>query len=158
VVNSVLDAPASSIDEALRAVETIDLRMIHSKLMDVEEGKGWSADHCDRIEREYRRFLALTHVYQGDAIVPSRVVDEFWHFHILDTQAYVLDCERVFGYFLHHFPYFGMRGPEDARALGDAYDETLAKYESHFGEPPGDIWLREGMARCPNCGRKCRQQ
>ena len=134
----------------------IDLSMVTLKLMDSEEGEGWSAEHCERIELEYRRYLALSREYPDKPIVPSRLVDKFWHFHILDTQAYAEDCDRAFGYFLHHYPYFGMRGEEDAQALGLAYDDTLALYEVHFGTPAEDIWAREGAARCPNCGRRCR--
>ena len=64
------------------------------------------------------------------------------------------DCDKVFGGFLHHFPYFGMRGAEDAAALSQAYDETLSLYEAEFGLAPEDLWPREGMSRCPKCGRR----
>ena len=141
---------------ALLAIAAIDFSMVKLKLMDTEEGEGWSADQCELVELEYRRYLALSWQYPDKAIVPSKVVDIFWHFHILDTQAYVEDCNRAFGYFLHHYPYFGMRGEQDAQALGAAYDETLALYELHFGSPVEDVWEREGASRCPNCGRKCR--
>lgn len=137
-------------------ISTIDLSMVKLKLMDAEEGEGWTAARCERVELEYRRYLALSRQYPDKAVVPSKVVDTFWHFHILDTQAYVDDCDRAFGYFLHHYPYFGMRGEQDAEALGAAYDETLALYELHFGAPAEDIWAREGASRCPNCGRRCR--
>ena len=143
-------------EEMLASVSAIDLSMVKMKLMDLEEGEGWSVDHCDRVEIEYRRYLSLSRQYPDKAVVPSKVVDTFWHFHILDTQAYAEDCDRAFGYFLHHYPYFGMRGDQDAQALGAAYDETLALYESHFGSPPEDLWAREGASRCPNCGRRCR--
>jgi len=136
--------------------DSIDLSMVRLKLMDHEEGAGWTFEHCVEVETEYRRYLVLSRLYDAKAIVPSREVDTFWHYHILDTQAYAVDCERFFGYFLHHFPYFGMRGPEDLQALGDAYDETLRLYEIHFGSPPADLWTRSGAARCPNCGRRCR--
>ena len=109
-----------------------------------------------RVAVEYRRFLALTRRYPNDAIVPSKIVDTLWHGHILDTQAYAADSERLFGFFLHHFPYFGMRGPADAQALGDAYDNTLGLYEKHFGLPPTDLWQRTGASRCPNCGSRCK--
>ena len=142
--------------EMLSSIAAIDLSMVRMKLMDAEEGESWSIDHCDRVEREYRRYLALSRQYPDKAVVPSKVVDTFWHFHILDTQAYADDCDRAFGYFLHHYPYFGMKGEQDAEALGAAYDETLGLYESHFGSPPEDLWAREGASRCPNCGRKCR--
>lgn len=142
--------------DRMTGLDSIDLSMIRMKLMDHEEGASWSATYCQRVETEYLRYLALSREYPSSAVVPSREVDIFWHYHILDTQAYMADCERVFGYFLHHYPYFGMRGPEDAQALGDAYDNTLRLYELHFGPPPTDIWERTGMARCPNCGRRCR--
>lgn len=142
--------------QLLEGIEGLDFSMIKLKLMDAEEGQGWSADYCDRVEVEYHRYLALNRCYRDKAIVPSKLVDAFWHAHILDTQAYAPDCEAVFGEFLHHFPYFGMRGEEDAQALGDAYDETLRLYELHFGPPPEDLWARSGASRCPNCGRRCR--
>ena len=145
-----------TMQDMLSGIATIDFSMVKLKLMDTEEGEGWSADQCDGVEREYRRYLALSRQYPDKAVVPSKVVDAFWHYHILDTQAYADDCDRVFGYFLHHYPYFGMRGEQDAQALGAAYDETLALYESHFGHPPEDLWAREGASRCPNCGRRCR--
>ena len=144
-------------DNILEGIEEIpDLSMTKMKLMDHEEGPGWTSEYCDRVETEYRRYLALSRRYPEKAIVPSKIVDTFWHFHILDTQAYAPDCERTFGYFLHHFPYFGMRGDEDALALGAAYDETLDLYELHFGAPPEDLWARTGASRCPNCGNRCR--
>lgn len=135
-------------------LKELDLSMISMKLRDPLEGKGWSEEYCSRVEREYRRFLALTRRYADRPIVPSNIVDAFWHSHILDTQAYAHDCERLFGHFLHHFPYFGMRGPSDAQALCDAYDETLSLYEAHWGTPDDDLWLRDGAARCPKCGRR----
>jgi hypothetical protein len=134
----------------------LDLAMIKTKLSDADEGLGWSEHYCDRVEREYRRFLALTSAYPDLAIVPSKIIDSFWHYHILDTQAYAEDCDRLFGFFLHHYPYFGMRGAEDAQALGDAYDVTLELYAAHFGTPPEDLWARSGASRCPNCGNRCK--
>jgi hypothetical protein len=85
------------------------------------------------------------------AVVPSSFVDDFWHFHILDTQKYQEDCERFFGYFLHHFPYFGMRGKEDEENLKRAWAETCALYKNRFGELPVDLW--SASKRCPKCGR-----
>jgi hypothetical protein len=142
--------------DLLAGIDDLDLSLITMKLMDPEEGQGWPAAYCKRVADEYRRFLALTRHYPAAAIVPSKIVENFWHGHILDTQAYASDSERLFGFFLHHFPYFGMRGPEDAQALGDAYDRTLELYETHFGTPPADLWQRTGASRCPNCGVRCK--
>jgi hypothetical protein len=142
--------------EILDGIDDLDLSMIKVKLMDPEEGAGWAPEYCNRVEVEYRRYLALSRRYSERPIVPSKIIDAFWHAHILDTQAYGPDCERAFGYFLHHYPYFGMRGPEDAQALGDAYDKTLELYEQHFGGVPEDLWARTGASRCPNCGNRCK--
>ncbi len=141
---------------AMDDINELDLSMVITKLMDPDEGAGWSMDHCTRVAGEYRRYLALSRRYPDEAIVPSKIVDTFWHAHILDTQAYAADCDRLFGSFLHHFPYFGMRGPDDAQALGAAYEETMALYEIHFGAPPEDLWKRAGAGRCPNCGNRCK--
>ena len=140
-------------DRLLDGLDVIDLSMVRMKLMDVEEGAGWSSNYCDRIEREYRRYLALARYYAPQAVVPSKIVDTFWHYHILDTRAYAEDCQNAFGYFLHHFPYFGMRGSEDMQALADSYDRTLHLYKIHFGIAPDEVWVRDGMSRCPKCGR-----
>jgi hypothetical protein len=102
--------------------------MVRMKLADPVEGKGWVESELDLAEREYRRFLALHLMYPGSDVVPCHLVDEVWHAHILDTQAYALDCQALFGSFLHHFPYFGLRGADDAANLMAAYDDTVTRY------------------------------
>jgi hypothetical protein len=90
-----------------------------------------------------RRFLVLHLLYPDAEIVPCKVVDEMWHRDILDTAAYRADCDSLFGRFLDHFPYFGMRGDDDARALEDAYRETVDLYRAAFGEPAVDTWISQ---------------
>lgn len=136
-------------DEALTNLEDLlDLSNIRMKLADPEEGKGYDIAHLDLLEGEYRKFLALHLAYPEMDVVPCKIVDEMWHQHILDTAAYREDCESIFGEYLDHFPYFGMRGEEDARALNDAYAETLERYRSAFGEPPADTWVTVDAAKC----------
>lgn len=120
------------IDEA---VAQLDFTRLAWKLASSEEAE-LSADAVSLAEGEYRRFLTLKKLYPDMEFVPSKLVDAFWHAHILDTRSYAADCERVFGYFLHHFPYFGIYGAEDKQALEDAFDETRRVYESHFGPYP----------------------
>ncbi len=38
------------------------------------------------------------------SLSPTGDVDEIWHEHILHTNKYALDCKKLFGKFLHHFP------------------------------------------------------
>lgn len=129
------DRTGKTAEHMIEAVFAMDLDPIKFKLMDTREGHGWTREEADRHELEYRRFLALVAKYPEEAITPDTNVDKFWHGHILDTMKYVEDCERVFGYFLHHFPYFGMRGVEDARNLAEADARTRSLYQQEFGHP-----------------------
>jgi hypothetical protein len=132
--------PVLTPDEALTRVDRLlDLSNIRMKLANPENGEPPSAAQIDLMEGEYRRFLALKLSYPDSEIVPDALVDEMWHRHILDTAAYRADCEVIFGRFIDHFPYFGMRGPEDAEALDDAFAETRRLYMEAFGEPLGEI-------------------
>jgi len=121
------------IEEVVTAIHALDLEPIKFKLMDPEEGKGWSRETVERLETEYKQFLTLLVKYPDAVIAPSKDVDAFWHGHILDTMKYAEDCERVFGYFLHHFPYFGMRGQGDAAALAEAARTMQALTSKEFG-------------------------
>jgi hypothetical protein len=47
---------------------------------------------------------------------------------------YAADCDAVFGYFLHHFPYVGMRGKDDEKALERMGGRMREVYEETFGE------------------------
>ncbi len=125
------------------AIAALDLDPIKLKLMDPEEGPGWSREYADRMEVAYKRFLTLLAKFPDETIAPTKDVDKFWHGHILDTMKYAEDCERAFGYFLHHFPYFGMRGEQDAANLRDASERMHEIYEREFGEA-----LPNGAAFC----------
>lgn len=113
-------------------IENLDLHLIKLKLTDKEEGKGWTSDYCDSVEIDYKRFLFLKLMYPDKDIVPNKEIDSFWHQHILDTEKYFFDCKSIFGKFIHHYPYFGMNGPDDYKNLCDAFDETGELYKFHF--------------------------
>jgi hypothetical protein len=117
----------------VEAIFALNLDPIKLKLMDCEEGHGWTRSQADDYEREYKRFLALLAKFPDQVIAPNANVDKFWHGHILDTMKYADDCKQVFGYFLHHFPYFGMRGEEDAANLASAAANMRRLYELEFG-------------------------
>jgi len=142
--------------EGLRAqIETIDLSMVKLKLMDEEEGQGWSKEYVAHVEERYRRFLVMLRLSPFGDAVPTRDIDLFWHQHILDTRAYARDCARVFGEFVHHFPYFGMRGEEDAENLDSTFESTKALYFRLFGESYCEATSPETATRCHKCGSTC---
>lgn len=123
--------------QMIEAIERLDLGPIKFKLMDPQEGEGWSRDFAEHMELQYKRYLTLVAKYPREAIAPAKDVDKFWHAHILDTRKYSDDCERVFGFYLHHFPYFGMRGADDAAELAKAGERTRELYVAEFGVEPG---------------------
>lgn len=89
---------------ACTAIEAIDLTPVCMRLMHPEAGPGWSDERTRRAERDYREFLFVASQFPDQAPRPSTDVDDFWHFHILDTIKYAKDCAQSFGYFLHHGP------------------------------------------------------
>jgi hypothetical protein len=125
---------AKPVEHIVAAIEALDLDPIKFKLMDRDEGQGWTREYADRMEIEYKRFLTLLVKHPEAAIAPSKEVDKFWHGHILDTLKYAQDCQQVFGYFLHHFPYFGMRGADDAANLAAAGETMRQLYQQEFGD------------------------
>lgn len=111
---------------------SIDLEPIIYKLVCPEEFN-WSVEKADETAELYRKFLVLCGLYPNKSIVPTQDIDKFWHTHILDTQKYRTDCDSVFGYFLDHFPYFGLQGKEDKEVASKAFKETKELFRKHFG-------------------------
>lgn len=130
------------------SVRELDLGCIGFKLLQPEAPVKWSAEQVSTVEEEYRKFLALRLLHPDKVIVPDGQVDVFWHQHILDTQKYAEDCNAIFGSFMHHFPYFGLRGPEDAKDLATGFATTILLYKETFGDPPADSWRAAA-----DCGR-----
>ena len=93
----------------------------------------WQPDDIAVCERMYRRFLSLLIEHPKEALVPSKVIDEYWHTHILHTKKYHNDCMAMAGRYLHHTP--ADADLSDASALEQGFKRTLALYESTFGEP-----------------------
>lgn len=145
--------------DALELVRSqLDLTNLRSKLVHPDEPNTVTLAQLDQMEQEYQRFLALKLAYPEAEIVPCKIVDELWHRHILDTAAYRADCEAIFGHFVDHFPYFGIRSATDAQDLRDAYAETIALYRDAFGEPPPETWISREATRCRTACKpmKCR--
>ena len=135
------------------AVAALNFERLKWKLARSSDAK-MSPETCDLAEREYRRFLTLKVAFPDVTLVPSMLVDEFWHTHILDTVAYARDCDAVFGGFLHHFPHFGDYGGDDEVDMDAAFAETTTLYERTFGEkPPKSNLAASEAGRCR--GKQC---
>jgi hypothetical protein len=58
----------------------------------------------------------------------------------------------VFGRFMHHFPYFGLRGPDDEADLRASFTRTRELFRLHFGIDPGAELV---AGRCSGTGNHC---
>jgi hypothetical protein len=123
-----------TLDQTIAAIEALDLTPIKFKACRKEDGYGWSPSYANQMELAYKRYLILHAKHPDLTLAPEQDVDRFWHMHILDTRKYAADCETTFGYFLHHFPYLGLRGEDDAKALQAAFEEMQRLTAEEFGE------------------------
>ena len=132
-------------------IQAIDLSMVKMKLMHPKDGKNWSQEKVDEVEKCYRRYLYLSYMQKDYPVVPTHDIDDFWHQHILDTFAYARDCKATFGEFMHHFPYLGLRGPEDALLLKSSFERTCADHLRIFNEP----YMTSAPADCGDAACGC---
>ena len=130
-----MTSESKSLDQIVAAIQALDLTPIKFKATRKEDGYGWSAERANQVEIAYKRYLILHAKYPEMTLAPDQDVDRLWHMHILDTRKYAADCQATFGHFLHHFPYLGLRGEDDAKALDDAFRKQKELYAKEFGEP-----------------------
>lgn len=123
-----------SLEEAKKYIDAIDFSQMIDKLI---HESGWLKEDVEQTCSQYRNFLFLNKKYHAEVGVlpPSEDIDEFWHSHILDTHAYIRDCEAIFGNYMHHYPYFGIDDKSDMTTLNNAFEITKKLYLKEFGEP-----------------------
>lgn len=133
-----------TLEEAVTHINSIDFLPIQKKLCsdDTLICRRWSEIEVEVGIQYYKNFLYLNKKYieQYPVLPPSLEIDEIWHHHILDTRQYLIDCNHIFGYYFHHYPYFGTRGENDKQNLDAAFDVTQALHEIEFGEKILAIW------------------
>lgn len=131
-LSPIIPKSASLGDKTIKAINELDLGPIKYKLV---HEKDLPLSEVREMEKQYRQFLTLIHLYPVISIVPTEKIDKIWHAHILDTQKYREDCDKIFGKFIDHFPYLGLRGPEDAELLDKSFDKTAELFLKEFSEP-----------------------
>jgi len=118
--------------EFRQKLKKLDLGPIAYKLMHREEGFGWTKGRTKQAIAHYLMFLSLIYLYPNQPIVPTAEIDQVWHQHILDTDKYATDCQMLFGEFIHHFPYYGLRGKGDRQNRQQAFAKTQLLFQKHF--------------------------
>ena len=126
--------PKNKLTTAFEKVNKIDLSLIN-KILQYENPTFWTENVLTETEASYRKFLVLNFLYPSETIVVNKILDDYWHQHILDTEKYADDCQKFFGYFLHHYPYFGINGEEDKQKNREGFASTQQLWEETFNSP-----------------------
>lgn len=108
-------------------IDCLDFSQIDQKLVGTCM---WSKEKVQYASSLYKKWLVLQKAYPNVSIAPNELIDEYWHMHILDTKKYMTDCMTVFGYYLHHYPYFGLNG--DEHDLEEGFTITKELFKKHF--------------------------
>eukprot|EP00456_Euglypha_rotunda_P062656 TRINITY_DN527_c0_g1_i12.p1 TRINITY_DN527_c0_g1~~TRINITY_DN527_c0_g1_i12.p1 ORF type:complete len:187 (-),score=27.66 TRINITY_DN527_c0_g1_i12:23-583(-) len=146
-------------------IVSLDLSRFVHKLMKASPALFPNASFTEGGITEYKKFLTIIK-QEGIDASPSRVIDEVWHNHILDTRAYFHDSEVIFGKYLHHKPGFAST-VEERKVFRSQYDLTLDAYAKLFGAPPAEYWPQpkevgvddNDCAACtPEIGRAVQQE
>jgi len=116
------------------SVADLDLDRIVWKVSHDQLKPDMSDEDLFRAVNQYRRFLSLRIRYPMAHLVPTDDIDLIWHTHILDTERYASDCQRLFGSFLHHNPFFGEFGSESKEDMEEMFNETSDLWVKEFGE------------------------
>ncbi len=126
---------------------------VRSSLQNKPGTPAWVVEACELLEadsmlavEEYRRFLGLL-ITEAAPLTPSKLLDEFWHQHVLDSRNYASFCSRTAGRFLHHIPNY-----EKPHEFHDpAFRRTHNLYRKRFGNaPPDRVWSY--MGESGGCG------
>ena len=124
-------ASADSIKAAQTIVAGLDFTDQNATLISYY---GWEKEKVFLMEELYKKWLVLHRAYGSEiGLVPNKALDEYWHFHILDTKKYMDDCALVLGYYLHHYPYFGLTEIETAADMARGFELTRELFQYHFG-------------------------
>lgn len=126
----------------------VDFRAISA--WDLTEVKEYAVDNgvferaeIDSAEIEYRRYITLCFEYPNIVMPLSKMLDNFWHAHILFTKDYTNMCFKAGGYYLHHLP--GIPGKQKSALR--ICDSDLKLYRLAFGEPDPRFWASHGDCR-----------
>jgi len=136
--------------------KALDLSPIKVKIMKEE---CWDFQQLELAEKFYKHFLMLHALEPTKSIVPHKYIDTFWHYHMLDTRKYMTDCTTLFGHFLHHFPYLGMRGDEDKNRAKQLFTETNQLFKKYFNEGLETLATafrdNNSLGGCSSCTMDC---
>ena len=120
----------TQITKAIELINQLDFTDQNATLISYH---GWNKEKVLATEAIYKEWLVLHKIYNQEIVIaPNKQLDEYWHFHILDTRKYMKDCDHVFGSYLHHYPYFGLSDAESKNDLETAFQLSRDLFIKHF--------------------------
>lgn len=120
-----------------RMIRRINLTQIMEK---VKAENNWSDDEANKHLANYRKFLWLLGMRISPTPIPNKEIERFWHAHILDTQKYAHDCNKVFNRIIHHKPTYRTKKTSAKRVRS-----TIKLFKEHFGTDL-EFWGDQGYA------------
>jgi len=126
------DPENAAIRKQIAAILRLNFKKQKLKLSRTDSGLDWSKQRLAVAERQYKCFLYLRLKY--GRIPPTETIDEFWHAHILDTEKYFADSNRIFGRYEHHYPYRGLDGRGDEKRWLKSFARAQELYRKEFGD------------------------
>lgn len=89
----------------------------------------------ERYVNNYRKWLVLRMFYDRKSTPPNREIDAMWHEHIIHTDKYIKDCERIYGGYMHHNPSNNPKNPNAQQINNDLGVAAVKQYWlRHYGE------------------------
>ena len=95
-----------------------------------------SREIANILEREFKKFIALTLLDKPETLVPSGPIDMYWHFLILHTKEYREFSHIIWGRF-RHYP---LRQIEGGNQPVNGFERTKALYKDVFEEIDLMVW------------------
>lgn len=143
------NAPYSSDLETENLLELVNQVRVSFQRKSSSANIAWIPEYLEMLEsdsiqviEEYKRFLQLL-IINKIVLTPSKLVDEFWHQHILNSTEYFQFCIRIAGHYIHHSPHD--QKPHSFHL--DSFNQTQQVYKKYFGlVPPEKIWSHVGTS------------
>ncbi len=122
------------LDEGLLAkIDTIDCKPIQFFMTEFNDGPLINRIQFRRRWELYKKFLYIKIVHTDFKAVPTTIIDEVWHCHILMTDKYRTDCALLCNRFIEHDPLFGTRDPDEVIYYYYCRTMTIDLFKSNFG-------------------------
>jgi hypothetical protein len=134
-------------------IEHIRFDLIGWKMRD-SNNCSFSDDEVEFAIGEYKRFITLKVENPSARLSPTKMMDEAWHYHILDTKRYAKDCQVLYGDFVHHSPSYGPLDSEEKQTvLEESFKRMYELYKQRFDSNP--ISCRASCGHCNSGGTGC---